>query len=117
MCFRYHSDAPEALSHLSFDMKSGKFIGITGSSGSGKSTITKLLLRLYNPNLGEVYVDGADPVELHRSMSIVLQDSHLFSATVAENIASVARKLPKNSFYMSQTACSAGNRRGRKLAF
>ncbi|PKG37407.1 type I secretion system permease/ATPase [Psychromonas sp. Urea-02u-13] len=89
--FRYHSDAPEVLSNLSFDIKAGEFIGITGSSGSGKSTVTKLLQRLYNPNSGEVYVDGldlaiADPVELRRNMSIVLQDSHLFSGTVAENI-------------------------------
>ena len=89
--FRYHSDAPEVLSNLSFDIKAGEFIGITGSSGSGKSTVTKLLQRLYNPNSGEVYVDGldlaiADPVELRRSMSIVLQDSHLFSGTISENI-------------------------------
>ncbi|MDA7747395.1 type I secretion system permease/ATPase [Psychromonas sp.] len=89
--FRYHSDAPEVISNLSFEIKAGEFIGITGSSGSGKSTITKLLQRLYSPTSGEVYVDGldlaiADPVELRRSMSIVLQDSHLFSGTVAENI-------------------------------
>lgn len=89
--FRYHSDAPEVIKNLSFEIKAGEFIGITGSSGSGKSTITKLLQRLYSPTSGEVFVDGldlaiADPVELRRSMSIVLQDSHLFSGTVAENI-------------------------------
>jgi ATP-binding cassette subfamily B protein RtxE len=89
--FRYRSDAPEVISNLSFTIKSGEFIGITGSSGSGKSTITKLLQRLYTPNSGEVYIDGldlaiSDPVELRRSMSIVLQDSHLFSGTVADNI-------------------------------
>ncbi|WP_354623050.1 ATP-binding cassette domain-containing protein [Psychromonas sp. MME2] len=89
--FRYQSDAPEVISNLSFDIKSGEFIGITGSSGSGKSTVTKLLQRLYSPSSGEVYVDGldlaiADPVELRRNMSIVLQESHLFSGTVSDNI-------------------------------
>ncbi|WP_435236391.1 type I secretion system permease/ATPase [Psychromonas sp. PT13] len=89
--FRYQSDAPEVISNLSFDIKPGEFIGITGSSGSGKSTVTKLLQRLYNPTSGEVYIDGldlaiADPVELRRSMSIVLQESHLFSGTVTDNI-------------------------------
>jgi ATP-binding cassette subfamily B protein RtxE len=89
--FRYQSDAPEVISNLSFDIKPGEFIGITGSSGSGKSTITKLLQRLYSPHSGEVYIDGldlaiADPVELRRSMSIVLQESHLFSGSVSDNI-------------------------------
>lgn len=89
--FRYQSDAPEVISNLSFEIKAGEFIGITGSSGSGKSTVTKLLQRLYSPNSGEVYIDGldlaiADPVELRRSMSVVLQESHLFSGSVSDNI-------------------------------
>jgi len=89
--FRYQSDAPEVISNLSFDIQPGEFIGITGSSGSGKSTVTKLLQRLYSPNSGEVTIDGldlaiADPVELRRSMSIVLQESHLFSGSVSDNI-------------------------------
>ncbi|MFT6926265.1 MAG: ATP-binding cassette subfamily B protein RtxE [Psychromonas sp.] len=89
--FRYQSDSPEVISNLSFEIKSGEFIGITGSSGSGKSTVTKLLQRLYSPNSGEVTIDGldlaiADPVELRRSMSIVLQESHLFSGSVSDNI-------------------------------
>jgi len=89
--FRYQSDAPEVISNLSFAIEPGEFIGITGSSGSGKSTVTKLLQRLYSPSSGEVYIDGldlaiADPVELRRSMSIVLQESHLFSGSVSDNI-------------------------------
>ncbi|GDY24222.1 peptidase C39 [Agarivorans sp. Toyoura001] len=89
--FRYQSDAPEVLRNLSFSIQPGEFIGITGSSGSGKSTLTKLVQRLYSPDSGEIYIDGqdlaiSDPVELRRNMSIVLQDNHLFSGSIADNI-------------------------------
>lgn len=89
--FRYNSDSPEVLNNLSLTIKAGEFVGITGRSGSGKSTLTKLLQRLYSPTSGQVLVDGmdlaiADPVELRRSMSVVLQESCLFSGTVLENI-------------------------------
>lgn len=89
--FRYHSDAPQVLRNISFEIKAGEFIGITGSSGSGKSTLTKLLQRLYSPDSGVVYIDGldvaiTDPLELRRGMSVVLQESHLFSGTIGENI-------------------------------
>ncbi|RLV59496.1 type I secretion system permease/ATPase [Parashewanella curva] len=89
--FKYDSDSPEVIKNLSLNVKAGEFLGITGRSGSGKSTLTKLLQRLYTPNSGEVWVDGmdiaiADPVELRRNMSIVLQDSFLFSGTVLDNI-------------------------------
>ncbi|MDE1329543.1 type I secretion system permease/ATPase [Vibrio aestuarianus] len=89
--FRYHEDAPEVLANLSLEIKSGQFIGITGPSGSGKSTLTRLLQRLYIPQHGQVLVDGmdlaiADPVSLRRNMSVVLQESILFSGSVAENI-------------------------------
>lgn len=89
--FRYHEDAPEVLANLSLEIKPGQFIGITGPSGSGKSTITRLLQRLYIPQHGQVLVDGmdlaiADPISLRRNMSVVLQDSILFSGSVADNI-------------------------------
>ena len=89
--FRYHEDAPEVLANLSLEIKPGQFIGITGPSGSGKSTLTRLLQRLYIPQHGQVLVDGmdlaiADPVSLRRNMSVVLQESILFSGSVADNI-------------------------------
>ncbi|MFV0576713.1 MAG: type I secretion system permease/ATPase [Vibrio sp.] len=91
VCFRYSSDSPEVLNNLNFTIKAGEFVGITGRSGCGKSTLTKLLQRLYSPTSGQVLVDGmdlaiADPVELRRSMSVVLQESYLFSGSVSENI-------------------------------
>ncbi|WP_031370208.1 type I secretion system permease/ATPase [Lysobacter antibioticus] len=90
--FRYGEDGQEVLRNLSFEVRPGEFIGITGASGSGKSTIGRLLQRLYVPQRGQVLVDGvdlaiADPVALRRQMSVVPQESVLFSGTVAENIA------------------------------
>jgi ATP-binding cassette subfamily B protein RtxE len=89
--FRYNDDTPEVLRDLNLDIHAGEFIGITGASGSGKSTLTRLLQRLYIPQHGQVLVDGmdlaiADPVSLRRNMSVVLQDSLLFSGSIAENI-------------------------------
>ncbi|WP_237385972.1 type I secretion system permease/ATPase [Xenorhabdus sp. Sc-CR9] len=89
--FRYHTDTPEVLANLSLAIEAGGFIGITGPSGSGKSTLTRLLQRLYVPQHGQVLVDGmdlaiADPVSLRRNMSVVLQESILFSGSIADNI-------------------------------
>ena len=89
--FQYDADSPEVLKNISLVIKAGEFVGITGRSGSGKSTLTKLLQRLYTPTSGQIFIDGldlaiADPVGLRRNMSVVLQDSRLFSGTIAENI-------------------------------
>ncbi|MEZ9127005.1 type I secretion system permease/ATPase [Vibrio splendidus] len=89
--FRYEKDSPEILQNLSLNVEPGEFIGMTGASGSGKSTITKLLQGMYAPQHGEVTVGGlditiSDPVELRRNMSIVLQESMLFFGTIDENI-------------------------------
>ncbi|ALN78624.1 type I secretion system permease/ATPase [Lysobacter antibioticus] len=90
--FRYGDDGQEVLRGLDLEVRPGEFIGITGPSGSGKSTIGRLLQRLYVPQRGQVLVDGvdlaiADPMALRRRMSVVPQESVLFSGTVAENIA------------------------------
>ena len=90
--FRYSDDGAEVLRRLSLQIKPGEKIGITGLSGSGKSTITKLIQRLYVPQGGQVLVDGvdlalADPAMLRRQMGVVLQDSFLFNGSVRDNIA------------------------------
>ncbi len=89
--FKYDFLSPEVLTGLSFTAKAGEFIGITGPSGSGKSTVTRLLQRLYTPQHGQILIDGmdlaiADPVTLRQNLSVVLQESILFSGTVEENI-------------------------------
>ena len=90
--FRYTDDGKEVLRQLDLKIEAGQTIGITGLSGSGKSTITKLIQKLYVPQNGQVLVDGvdlamADPSLLRRRLGVVLQDNFLFNGTIYENIA------------------------------
>lgn len=90
--FRYRPDGPEVLSDISFSILPGQVVGIVGASGSGKSTIAKLIERLHVPEKGRVLVDGidmarADTAWLRRQIGVVLQDNVLFNMTVRENIA------------------------------
>jgi ATP-binding cassette subfamily B protein len=80
------------LKNASFRIEPGQFIGVVGKSGSGKTTIINLLCRFYDPQEGEVLVDGVNvrdiPAEiLHRQIGLVLQEPFLFRAPIAENIA------------------------------
>jgi subfamily B ATP-binding cassette protein HlyB/CyaB len=89
--FRYRPERSEVLRGLSLDIPAGTVVGIVGRSGSGKSTITKLIQRLYVPERGRVLVDGldlaqADPVALRRQIGVVLQENFLFNRSVRENI-------------------------------
>lgn len=90
--FRYRSDGPEVIRKVSFAVEPGQVIGIVGRSGSGKSTIAKLIQRLYVPERGRILVDGVDlaqvdPAWLRRQVGVVLQENFLFNASVRENIA------------------------------
>ena len=89
--FAYEPGHP-VLKDLDFTVLSGQRVAIVGHSGSGKSTLTNLLLRLYDPTEGRIAIDGGDirnyQLESLRSqISIVLQDSVLFAASVWDNIA------------------------------
>jgi subfamily B ATP-binding cassette protein HlyB/CyaB len=90
--FRYAVDSPNALENVSFIIKPGMSVGLVGRSGSGKSTITKLIERLYVISEGAIYVDDIDirhmnPVWLRFNIGVVLQEDYLFSGTIRENIA------------------------------
>ncbi|MBD2535810.1 peptidase domain-containing ABC transporter [Nostoc flagelliforme FACHB-838] len=90
--FRFLPSGPLQLSNVNLDFAPGKFIGIVGQSGSGKSTMMKLLLRLYEVESGRILIDGYDisKVELYslrRQVGVVPQESLLFDGTVQENIA------------------------------
>lgn len=90
--FRYKVDQPPVIRKISFDIEPGKVIGIIGRSGSGKSTISKLIQRLYIPEEGKIYVDNIDistvnPFWLRRQIGVVLQENFLFNGSVKENIA------------------------------
>ncbi|CAG0953950.1 putative ABC transporter ATP-binding protein [Planctomycetaceae bacterium] len=80
------------ISGLTFKVNAGEMIGIAGPTGAGKSTLIKLLLRLYDVNSGSVKLDGIDLRELRqfdvrRQIALVSQDVYLFHGTIFENIA------------------------------
>ena len=89
--FPYRPDAPPVLQQVSFTLQPGQIIGMVGRSGSGKSTIAKLVQRLYVPERGRVLVDGVDlaqvdPAWLRRQVGVVLQENFLFNRSVRDNI-------------------------------
>ena len=89
--FSYQDRLP-IMTNLSLDIPAGKTIAIVGSTGSGKSTLVKLLLRLYEINEGLITLDDVDIrqiklQDLRQSMGLVSQDVFLFHGTVADNIA------------------------------
>jgi subfamily B ATP-binding cassette protein HlyB/CyaB len=97
--FAYRPGAPEVLSRVSFAIPAGHVVGIVGASGSGKSTIAKLMTRLYVPQRGRVLLDGldgslCDPAWLRRHVALVPQDTTLFTGSIRENIAWADPGLP-----------------------
>lgn len=81
----------DTLSHISFSIQRGETLGIIGPTGAGKSTITALLLRLYDADSGRVLVDGRDvrsyePHALRQKFGVVFQNDVLFEDTIGENI-------------------------------
>ncbi|PZD73425.1 Putative multidrug export ATP-binding/permease protein [Acaryochloris thomasi RCC1774] len=89
--FAYQIDQP-ILKDLNFKVQPGQRIALVGPSGGGKSTLVSLLLRLYDPQLGQILIDGQDLRDyqlesLRNQISIVLQDSILFGTSIRDNIA------------------------------
>ncbi len=81
----------EILKDISFEVEEGQSVGILGRIGSGKSTLVKLLMRLYEPPHGTIFVDGVDVRDwdlrdLREGMAYVPQESFLFSMTIRENL-------------------------------
>ncbi|MBG83168.1 MAG: ABC transporter [Phycisphaerae bacterium] len=91
VCFAYESRTP-ILHDFNLECAAGRTTAIVGSTGSGKSTLVKLLLRFYDIQSGMIEIDGIDVRDLRlrdlrRSMALVSQDVYLFDGTVRENIA------------------------------
>ena len=88
--FAYENGIP-VLNGVSFHCKPGKMLALVGSTGVGKTTLTQLISRFYEPTAGRILVDGQDISDvtmesLRRNISPVLQDTFLFNGTIAENI-------------------------------
>lgn len=104
---RYSSETNPALLGINFTAEPGELVAIAGHSGSGKTTIAKLALGLYQPQGGTITLDGIDirqlrPISLRQTLAYVPQRNHAFSGSIYDNIALAD---PTASFNRIQEAC------------
>ena len=90
--FSYEADVQRILEEIDFTVEGGETLALVGPTGAGKSTVLKLLLRLYDPDAGEIRIDGQNirtvsRTSLRESIGYVGQESYLFYGTVRDNIA------------------------------
>jgi len=89
--FRYRPELPEVLHDICLDIQPGQTVALVGPTGAGKTSISNLIARFYEPTEGRVLIDGIDistvkQGQLRRQIGLVPQDSFLFSGTIADNI-------------------------------
>jgi len=97
--FRYSAGATPALNRVSFDIEEGQVVGVVGRSGSGKTTVTRMIQSIHLPQEGIIKLNGVDlrHIELdhlRKSIGVVLQDNLLFRGTIRENIAAARPDAP-----------------------
>jgi len=106
--FKFEDSKKDLLQDVSFDIKAGETVAIIGRTGSGKSTIINLLMRMYEYQKGEITIDGypintLDKQSLRSQMGVVLQEPFLFSKTVYDNIAIKNKDIDENIVYEAAT--------------
>ena len=89
--FRYPEADTWVIRNLSFNLRAGETLALVGENGAGKTTIVKLLARLYDPSEGRITVDGVDlkdmaPAEIHAHLGVIFQDFIRYSFTARDNI-------------------------------
>ena len=109
VALRYAPELPPALSDISFTLPKGQMLALVGTSGAGKSSIADLLTGLYAPTAGRILIDDTPLEQLllsnwQQRLGVVSQDTFLFNATIAENI---AFGTPGATRAMIEAACSA----------
>ncbi len=109
--FTYPNSGIQALDNVSFTLQAGHSLGILGKTGSGKSTITALMVRQYDPTEGQILIDGVDVKDWHlptlkKYLGWVPQEAFLFSDTIARNIAFGLDEFNQNQ--VQQAAMAAG---------
>ncbi len=108
-----YSNSGKILNNISFSVNKGETLGIIGSTGSGKSTLINLLLRLYEPTSGEIFI-GGKPInsyssnDLYDMFGVVFQSDVIFSETVSENIG-FGRDIPETAIKKAAQSSQAEN--------
>lgn len=109
--FGYQTYEP-VLEHISFEVKPGEMIGLVGASGTGKSTMINLIMRLYDVDQGRITLDGCDLRDvqmecLHSQIGVVLQETFLFSGTILANIRFAKQDATLEEVIMAARAANA----------
>ena len=121
--FGYNRLEPPLIKDLSFEVRPGERIALVGGSGSGKSTVAKLLLGIFKPWSGQILIDGIpieeiDPDLLHRSLASVDQDILMFEGTIRENLTFWDPSVPTQTLIRAaEDACIADDLLGRRNGF
>lgn len=102
----------EVLKNISFKIEPGQLIALVGSSGSGKTTISSLLLKFYEPTSGEIFIDGVSlkdlqPPWLREQIGVVAQEPVLISTTIEENIRYAQPNASQDQVYAAAKAANA----------
>ncbi len=112
--FQHQTANFKAIDQISFEAKKGETIAFVGPSGAGKSTLVKLLVGLYEPQEGEILVNGVNTAKIDMSalrnqISFVTQDTQLFAGTIKENLAFVAPDASEDEMLLALTKASCAN--------
>jgi ATP-binding cassette subfamily B protein len=112
--FQHQTANFKAIDQISFEAKKGETIAFVGPSGAGKSTLVKLLVGLYEPQEGEILMNGVhtakiDMSALRNQISFVTQDTQLFAGTIQENLAFVAPAATEEDMLLALTKASCAN--------
>ena len=100
--YHFNNHKHPTIDNVSFTIQPGERVGIIGQTGAGKSTLAKLLVGLYTPTSGAIYLDdhdmnGLHPIEVRHNISLMSQEPFLFSGTLKENI-ELSQPISKNRF-------------------
>jgi ATP-binding cassette subfamily B protein len=112
--FQHQTATFKAIDQISFEAKKGETIAFVGPSGAGKSTLVKLLVGLYEPQEGEILMNGVNTAQIDMSalrnqISFVTQDTQLFAGTIKENLAFVAPNATEDEMLLALTKASCAN--------